>query len=138
VYGYDNHANNNLSLPMEAAVSPEFDNPSVLSYSPADNATGVAVNANLVIEFSEQMDVSAVTTVTLKNVGGATIETFNSSTDGIWTNGDLTRDTWTVTPASDLVNSANLCVQYSGFKDLAGNAAPSVADDTTWSFDVVA
>ena len=112
--------------------------PTVSSYSPADGATDVAITADLSIVFSESMDTSASTTVTLKNVGGATIETFDSSTDGTWSTTTNPNDTWTVTPASSFTNGAALAVQYSGFKDEYGNSAAAVADDTTWNFDVVA
>lgn len=112
--------------------------PTITSYSPADNATDVAVDATLSIVFSESMDTSASTTVTLKNVGGATIETFDSLTDGTWSTTTNANDTWTVTPASNFTNEASLAVQYSGFKDVYGNSAAAVANDTTWNFDVVA
>lgn len=112
--------------------------PTVVSYSPADGGTDVAVDATLAIVFSETMDTTASTTVTLKTVGGAAIETFDSSTDGVWSTTTNTDDTWTATPASSFTNSASLAVQYSGFADVAGNTVSAVSDDTSWNFDVVA
>jgi methionine-rich copper-binding protein CopC len=110
--------------------------PTVTSYSPADNATDVAAEATLSIVFSEKMNTGATTTVTLKNVGGSTIETFDSATDGTWSTTTRLNDTWTVTPASDFASEATLAVQYSGFKDLAGNTITAVSDDTTWNWTV--
>lgn len=109
--------------------------PGITSYSPADNATSVATNAPLVIVFNESMKTTGTSaTVTLKNVGGATIETFDPDVDGAWSTTTNTNDTWTVSPASSFSGGATLAVQYSGFEDDTGNVVAAVSDDTTWNF----
>ena len=110
--------------------------PTVSTLSPADGATNVAIADNLVMTFSEGMKRQG--TVTLKNVGGATIETFDLSTDGTWSTVSETDDRITLNPASDFINSASLAVQWSGLEDTKGNALDDNATDTTWNFDVVA
>src|SRR6056297_332358 len=113
--------------------------PGITSYSPADNATDVATDADLVIVFNESMKTTGTAaSVTLKNVGGATVETFDPDTDGTWSTTTNANDTWTVTPTSAFTNEAALAVQYSGFEDVQGNVVLAVSDDTTWNFDVVA
>jgi hypothetical protein len=110
--------------------------PTVSTLSPTDNATDVAVDASLVMTFSEGM--ARQGTVTLKNVGGATIETFDLSTDGTWSTVSETDDRITLVPASDFTGSATLAVQWSGLEDSKGNALADNATDTTWNFSVVA
>lgn len=129
-------ASDNISSVFSGSVTLDTTAPTVSTLSPADNATDVAVDANLVMTFSEGMKRQG--TVTLKNVGGATIETFDLSTDGTWSTTTETDDTWTGNPASDFTNSATLAVQWSGLEDTKGNALANNATDTTWNFTVVA
>lgn len=123
----------NISSVSSGSVTLDTTDPTVSTLSPADGATDVAVNENIVMTFSEAMKQQG--TVTLKNVGGATIETFDLSTDGTWSSGDTV---WTGNPASDFTNSASLAVQWSGLEDTKGNALANNSIDTTWSFDVAA
>jgi hypothetical protein len=109
-----------------------------VSYSPADDAVDVAVGADLVIVFSKSMDTTAASSVTLKNVGGADIEVFDTSTDGTWSTTTSANDTWTVSPTSSFTNAATLAVRYSGFVDFRGLTVPGVDNDTSWNFTVVA
>jgi hypothetical protein len=133
-------ASANLStVYSDGPVAIDTTSPGITSYSPADNATDVAVGSTLSIVFNESMKTTGTSaTVTLKNVGGATIETFDPDTDGTWSTTTSTNDTWTVTPTSDFTNEATLAVQYSGFEDVYGNVVAAVSDDTTWNFTVVA
>lgn len=110
--------------------------PTILSLSPTDGATDVTVDANLVMTFSKQM--ARQGTVTLKNVGGATIQTFDLSTDGTWSTTSVTDDTWTGNPTADFANEAALAVQWSGLQANDGGVLANNATDTAWNFDVVA
>lgn len=108
--------------------------PAVITYGPADDATGVQPDSSLFIVFNKEMKPTTTTTVILKDVGGASIETFNSSTDGVWSATTRTNDTWTVTPTSEFVAGAAMAVQYSGFADRVNTTVAAVTDDTTWNF----
>lgn len=141
MYFVPRDAAGNTPAAVDVATNITIDStaPGTTSYSPADNATDVATDADLVIVFNESMKTTGTAaSVTLKNVGGATIETFDPDTDGTWSTTTNSNDTWTVTPTSAFTNEAALAVQYSGFEDVQGNVVAAVSNDTTWNFDVVA
>jgi hypothetical protein len=129
-------ASDNISAVFSGSQAIDTTAPTVSTRSPADNATDVAVDASLVMTFSEGM--ARQGTVVLKNVGGATIETFDLSTDGTWSTVSETDDRVTLVPASDFTGGATLAVQWSGLEDSKGNALADNATDTTWNFSVVA
>jgi len=104
--------------------------PTVSSVVPADNATDVAIAANLVITFSEAMSITTGT-VTLKLAGGANVQVFTIGTDGTWSVGNTVL---TLNPTADLNNSANYAIRWAGLTDANGNALADVADDTTYNF----
>lgn len=126
----------NYSTPSHAAITIDTVDPAFPTLSPIDGAADVAVDANLVMTFSESM--ARQGTVTLKNVGDADIETFDLSADGTWSTTTSTDDTWTGNPTADFANSATLAVQWSGLEDVAGNTLADNATDTLWDFGVVA
>jgi uncharacterized delta-60 repeat protein len=96
--------------------------PTVSSTSPANNATGVAINSAITATFSETMDASTITTATfaLSNGGSVTGAVTYSGT------------TATFTPTSNLSYSTTYTATITtGVKDSAGNA---MASPYTWSF----
>ena len=92
--------------------------PTVSSTSPADSATGVAINAAITATFSEAMTASTLTTAfTIAGVPGAV--TYSGTTA-------------TFTPTSSLAsNTPYTATITTGVKDAAGNA---LANNHTWSF----
>jgi hypothetical protein len=95
--------------------------PTVLSVSPANNATGIALNAVITATFSENMNANTVTapgTFTLSN--GVTGTVAYSGT------------TATFTPTASLANATTYTATItSAAKDAAGNA---MAANKTWTF----
>jgi hypothetical protein len=108
--------------------------PTISTLSPTDGATGVAVDANLVMTFSEAMKRQG--TVDLRVVGGSLIESFDLATEGTWSTNVSGDDRWTGNPASDFTNGASLCVRWSGLEDTKGNALADNTGDTLWNFGV--
>jgi hypothetical protein len=106
--------------------------PTIISKSPDVGATGVTIDANVVIVFSEDMRSSSVNTKTiqLKKVSTNTLlpTTVNEAA------GTVVMD-----PTSNLEYATEYEVRVdgvrSGVKDLAGNPLPS---DTTWRFTTLA
>ena len=130
-------ASGNYSDPISAgSVVLDFTAPTVSALSPADGATGVAVDANLVMTFSESMKRQG--TVTLKLAGGATIQSFNLASAGTWSTVTTTDDRITLDPTADFANGAALAVQWSGLEDTKGNALANNATDTVWNFNTQA
>jgi hypothetical protein len=116
--------------------------PTVSSFSPADNATGVAVNAPITVTFSENV-VFGTGLVTLRNVTDATdIETFNVETEVGTSPGQvsLSGAVMTITPTAVLPYSKNISTRIAAtaIDDLAGNSYAGHTNDTTHNFSTVA
>jgi len=95
----------------------------VISVDPADNATGVAINKKILVNFSEVMDVLTLTRTTFTLKQGTTL-----------INGDVTYAGTgaTFAPSGNLeANAVYTATITTGAKDLAGNAMVS---DYVWSF----
>ena len=122
---------------VDEDVAIDCEPPSIVSYSPADNATEVGLTANLVIVFSETMTTTAGT-VTLKAVDGADIEVFDLSSDGSWSTTTATDDTLTLNPAVNFGPGVAMAVKYTGLVDANDNPLSDVDNDTTWNFTATA
>ena len=107
--------------------------------TPADDATGVAVGADIIFDFDD--DVDAAGTMTLKLVGGADVEVFDLSA-GTGGNGGTvtlsanakTTDRVTLNPGADMAASTDYAVRRAGVTDDRGNPIADVTDDTTHNF----
>ncbi|NML24689.1 DUF4347 domain-containing protein, partial [Zoogloea dura] len=106
--------------------------------APADNATGVAPTASLVLKFSETI-VAGSGTVSLVNVTtGAVVETFDVAT-GIGSAGgslSISGDTLSLDPGSDLAQSTQYAVQVPAavVKDGADNPFGGTSGNTSYNF----
>ena len=107
--------------------------PTVSSFSPLDEATGVALNANLVLTFSEAI-ARGTGTIRLKTAAGATIESYDAATSA---NLSLSGSTLTVNPTFSLSNGTGYKLEFESgnIKDLAGN---SYAGTTGYNFTTLA
>lgn len=114
----------------------DFTNPTVSTLSPADDATGVALDANLVITFDESVATSTGNITLKKTSDDSTIETFDVASSGLVTGSGTS---YTINPTSDLVNGTEYYVQIdaTAFDDTSGNSYAGISDSTTWSFTAV-
>jgi hypothetical protein len=109
-------------------LAPDLVNPSVLSVSPANNATGIGLGATVSALFSESMNAATINTSTVELRKGSVLVgsslAYNSSTKTV-----------TLTPTSALESSVVYTAKVkggtSGVKDMSGNA---LTTDYTWSF----
>ncbi len=102
--------------------------PTVVSTIPANAATGVAVNANIYVTFSEAMNPLTITASTITLKQGTTL------ISGAVTSPSTT--TAALNPGSDLANNTTYTVTVTtGVKDLAGNA---MAVAKVWNFTTIA
>lgn len=100
--------------------------PTVSSTSPANGATGVAINSVITATFSETMLSSAMNTDTF------TVSDGSGAISGTVSYSDKTA---TFTPSNSLFDSTTYTARITtGAMDLAGNA---LASDYTWSFTTV-
>lgn len=109
--------------------------------SPADNATGIAVGANLVATFDENIALGTGDIV-LVETGVGPVETFNVAT-GLGDNGGTVSASGTqvtINPGANLSNltAYHVTIASTAVEDLAGNAFAGISDATVWNFTTVA
>ncbi|WP_438960866.1 BspA family leucine-rich repeat surface protein [Nereida sp.] len=110
--------------------------PTVSSSTPSDNATGVAVDANIVLTFSEVVDAETGSIVLKKVSDGSTIETFDV-TSAVTGSGTTTI---TINPTADLASSTAYYVEIAStaFDDAASNSYAGITGSTTLNFETAA
>ncbi|SLM30355.1 hypothetical protein MTBBW1_2200009 [Desulfamplus magnetovallimortis] len=119
----------NITLP------PDTDAPTLESTTPADDATDVAVDANIVLTFNEDVQAGAgafaIFDAADTTAPVATISAANAVFDGA---------TVTLNPAADLDAGTDyfVRVQPTAVEDMAGNAFAGVMDATTFNFTTAA
>ena len=108
-------------------------NPTVTAFSPADEATGVAVSSNIVWTFSEDI-AKGTGTIVLKTAAGTVVATYDAASS---TNLSISGSTLTINPTADLSYSTSYKVEMAdgAIKDLAGN---NYAGTTSYNFTTVA
>jgi methionine-rich copper-binding protein CopC len=127
-----------VSAPLEdrnalAAFVPAAAAPVIISTSPADDATGVAVTANLVANFSEPV-VKGTGTITLKRTSNnSTVESFNvASSPRLVFSGQ----TLTINPTNDLGPGVayHLLIDSTAIVDTSGgNAFAGISSPSAWN-----
>lgn len=128
-YGF-NSTNGPTLTPGASDVTP----PTVTSFSPADEATGVVVGSNIVLSFSEPIVRGTGTINLVSTVNGSVIESFDAAASGRLT---VAGTTLTIDPTSDLAAGTSYAVQFAAgtVKDAAGN---SFAGTTSYNFTTAA
>lgn len=106
--------------------------PTVISFSPADEAIGVAVASNLTLTFSEAIE-RGNGDILLKNTAGTVIEIFHASSSAITVTGSVL----TINPSRDLNYDSGYRLEFTSgsIGDLAGN--PYLVS-TTYNFTTAA
>ena len=120
--------------PTSAFFSPsDVINPTLSSSTPTDGATGVAVDANIVLTFSEAVDVESGNIVIKKSSDDSTVETIDV-TSGLVTGTGTT--TITINPATTLTLGWGyyLNIAATAFDDTSGNSYVGISDKTTLNF----
>jgi methionine-rich copper-binding protein CopC len=103
--------------------------PTVTTFSPADEATAVAIGANIVVTFSETVQ-RGTGNIVLKTAAGVTVATYDAATS---TNLSISSNALTINPSSDLGYSTGYKVEFAAgsIKDVAGN---NYAGTTSYNF----
>ena len=114
--------------------------PSLSSSTPANDATGVEVDANIVLNFSEAVDVESGNIVIYKASDNSAVETIAVGSGQVTGSGTTQI---TIDPNGDLASSTQYYVQIAatGFDDTAGNSYAGITNTTSLSFttaDIVA
>ena len=113
-------------------------NPILSSSTPADNATGVARDANIVLNFSESVTVQTGNITIKKTSDNSTVETFNVATSGQVTGTGTSQIT--INPSSDLFGGFEyyVLIDATAFDDSASNSYAGISSTTALTFTVVA
>ena len=106
--------------------------PTVTALNPADDATGVAVGANLVVTFSETVQKGTGNILIRRSADNAVFETIDV-TSGLVT---VSGATVTIDPAGTLASSTGYYVELAAgaVKDLSNNNFAGIAGNSTWNF----
>jgi methionine-rich copper-binding protein CopC len=110
----------------------DFTPPALVSLSPADEATGVAWEANLSLVFSEAVQ-PGIGQITIKRSSdGLTLETVSVPGSQVAVSGM----TVTIDPAAALADNTSYFVEVSSgaIEDLAGNAFLGISGPSAWNF----
>lgn len=114
--------------------------PTLVSTTPADNATGILTNVNLTATFSEPVTFGTGNITLRKNDGGwADVETFDVATEVGTGAGQVSiaGTVLTINPTAELAYGKEHAIRIASTAikdDPAGNAFAGIANDTTWSF----
>lgn len=111
----------------------DFTNPIVASLSPVDDASNIAVDENLVIEFSENVNQETGNVVIKKTADNSTVETIAINSGQVTGDGTTTI---TINPSVTLNENTGYYVQIAStaIDDVYGNSYSGIIDTTSWSF----
>jgi Ca2+-binding RTX toxin-like protein len=106
--------------------------PTATSYTPADHATGVAVGANLVVNFSEAIQKGTGNIVLKKLSDNSVVETIAVTGSNVTVSGSQL----TINPTADLAQGTDYYVEIANgaIKDIAGNNFAGITGNTIWNF----
>jgi len=131
-------ANSDCNLGYYAvAADADTTAPTLSSSSPADNATDVARDANIILNFSESVDVESGNITIKKTSDNSTVETFNVATSGQITGTGTSQIT--INPSSDLFGGLEyyVLIDATAFDDSSNNSYAGISSTTALSFTVV-
>src|SRR4028118_909023 len=106
--------------------------PTASSLNPADNATGVGVADNLVINFSEAIQKGTGNLEIKKLSDNSVVETIAATAANVTVSGSEL----TLNPTADLESGTDYYVEIANgaIKDIAGNNYAGITGDSTWNF----
>ena len=115
--------------------TPDTTAPTLVSTVPSTNATGVELNANIVLNFSEAVTAKtgSSTSISIFKVDGSLIESIAATDSKVTGSGT---NQITINPANDLAENTTFYVNIdtNAFDDAAGNSFAGVVDSITIRF----
>jgi methionine-rich copper-binding protein CopC len=122
-------SSSDISFDLELTATSDVTAPTVSSFSPADNATGVLLTANLSMTFSE--NVQKGTGNILIKEGGVTTQTIDVTSSAVSVSGAVV----TINPSNFSYSaSVNVEIPSGVIKDLSNNNFAGITNATTWNF----
>ena len=132
----DSSSNSYAGISSTTALSfttADVQNPTLSSSTPADNATGVAVDSNIVLNFSESVDAESGNITIKKTYDDSTIETIDVTGAKVSGSGGTEI---TINPGNDLSEQTEyyVLIDATAFDDNAGNSYAGISSTTALSF----
>ncbi len=111
----------------------DLTSPTLSNSSPANNATSVALDSNIILTFSEVVDVESGNILIKKTSDNSTVESIDVTSNQVTGSGSTQI---TVNPSSDLDSSTQYYLQIPGtaFDDSSSNSFAGITDTTSISF----
>ena len=132
----DSSSNSYAGISSTTALSfttADVQNPTLSSSTPADNATAVALDANIVLNFSESVDAESGNITLKKTSDNSTVETISVTGELVSGSGS---SQITVNPSSTLDSSTEyyVLIDASAFDDSSSNSYAGISSTTALSF----
>ena len=110
--------------------------PTLSSSTPADNATDVAIDSNIVLNFSESVDVESGNITIKKTSDDSVIETIDVTSSNVTGTGT---SQITINPSNDLDKGIEyyILIAATAFDDSAGNSYAGISSTTALSFTTI-
>ena len=110
--------------------------PTLSSSTPADNAPGVAVDSNIVLNFSESVDAESGNITIKKTSDNSTVETIDVTSGQVTGSGS---SQITINPSSNFIGSTEyyILIDASAFDDSSSNSYAGISSTTDLSFTTV-
>ena len=127
------HASSVSQLYKNTTTYSDTTPPTASSFTPSDNATGVVLGANLVVNFSEDIKKGTVGDIVIKKVSDSSVvETIAVTADNITVNGSQL----TINPTVDLAPGKDYYVEIAdgAIQDIAGNNYAGITGNSIWNF----
>ena len=107
--------------------------PTLSSSVPADNATGVDIDANIVLNFSESVDAESGNITIKKTSDNSTVETIDVTSGQVTGSGT---SQITINPSSNFIGSTEyyVLIDASAFDDSSSNSYAGISSTTALSF----
>lgn len=117
-------------------ITADVTTPTILTFSPADNGTGVAITSNLTITFSETVDVELGNITIYKTSDNSIIEIIDITGGSISGSGTMEI---TINPTLDLGYETEyyILIDATALDDVSGNSYVGITASTTWNFTTV-
>jgi hypothetical protein len=131
----DAAGNSQQSHTAEPIFGIDTRNPTVASFTPAGNATRVAWDANLAINWSEPVARGAGQVVIRRSSDGSVVETMSADSQRVTVSGMQV----TIDPETVFDPDTGYYVEVSGdaFRDLAGNPSVEISGSAAWNFTTI-
>jgi len=121
---------------LEFFGTPDSTDPTLTSSVPADNATAVALDANIVLNFSESVDAESGNITIKKTSDNSIVETIDVTSGQVSGSGTAQI---TINPSANLDGSTEyyILIDATAFDDVSGNSYAGISSTTALSFTTV-